>query len=90
MKGKRYYTHRLVWSERVAGRMRQRVLNLGAHYPVPKEQWKRLCELVVAEIDQNPQLEFPFDELDLPELDPPELVEEARYLGNRIQAMKRT
>lgn len=42
--GKHYYTHRLVTSERVGGKVRQRTLfNLGAHFTLAREQWPLLC-----------------------------------------------
>lgn len=42
--GRRYYTHRLVTSERVGGKVRQRtLLNLGAHFGLAREQWPLLC-----------------------------------------------
>lgn len=42
-----YYTHRLVESERVNGRMKQRiVLNLGRHFDVPKANWRFLSSRI--------------------------------------------
>jgi transposase len=42
--GERYFTHRLVRSQRVGGKVRQvTVLNLGRHFAVPQAQWPTLC-----------------------------------------------
>ena len=42
-----YYTHRLVESERVNGRMKQRiVLNLGRHFEIPKADWRALASRI--------------------------------------------
>ena len=42
--GEPYVTYRLVESERVQGRMKQRiVLNLGRHFEIPKSQWRALA-----------------------------------------------
>lgn len=42
--GESYYTFRLVRTERVAGKVRQRtLLNLGRHFPLAQEQWPLLC-----------------------------------------------
>ena len=42
--GERYFTHRLVRSERRGTRVRQRtVLNLGRHFSVPQADWPLLC-----------------------------------------------
>ena len=42
--GEPYFTYRLVESERVQGRMKQRiVLNLGRHFEIPKSQWRALA-----------------------------------------------
>ena len=42
-----YYTYRLVESERVNGRMKQRiVLNLGRHFEVPKANWRFLSSRI--------------------------------------------
>ena len=47
--GEDYYTFRLVASERVGTKVRQRtLLNLGRNFSLPKEQWPQLC----ARIDQ--------------------------------------
>ncbi len=42
--GERYFTHRLVRSERVGGKVRQvTLLNLGRHFAVPQAEWPTLC-----------------------------------------------
>jgi len=42
--GETYFTHRLVRSERVAGKVRQvTLLNLGRHFAVPQSDWATLC-----------------------------------------------
>ena len=42
--GERYYSFRLVHSERVGARVRQRtLLNLGRHFAIPQADWPLLC-----------------------------------------------
>jgi transposase len=42
--GEAYYTFRLVASERIGGKVRQRtLLNLGRNFSLPQEQWPQLC-----------------------------------------------
>jgi hypothetical protein len=42
--GERYFTHRLVRSERLGGKVRQvTLLNLGRHFPVAQADWPTLC-----------------------------------------------
>ncbi len=42
--GKAYFTYRLVSSERVGKKVRQKtLLNLGHHFDLPREQWPQLC-----------------------------------------------
>ena len=42
--GERYFTHRLVRSQRVGGKVRQvTVLNLGRHFAVAQADWQKLC-----------------------------------------------
>ena len=42
--GKRYFTHRVVRTERVANKVRQfTLLNLGRHFAVAQEDWSSLC-----------------------------------------------
>lgn len=63
--GERYFSHRLVRSERIDGRVKQRtLLNLGRHFDVAQEHWPMLC----ARIEQLLGGEQPaLLELDLPE-----------------------
>ena len=45
--GQTYYTHRLVNSQRIGSKVRQRtLLNLGGHFAIPREQWPRLCQRI--------------------------------------------
>jgi hypothetical protein len=45
--GEHYYSHRLVRSERVAGRVRQvTLLNLGQNFAPGQEQWPGLCQRI--------------------------------------------
>ena len=42
--GESYFTHRLVRTERVGGKVRQiTLLNLGRHFPIRQEDWPVLC-----------------------------------------------
>ena len=42
--GESYFTHRLVRTERIAGKVRQvTLLNLGRHFAVAQEDWPSLC-----------------------------------------------
>jgi hypothetical protein len=45
--GEPYTTYRLVESERVKGRMKQRILlNLGRHFEIPKQEWRSLASRI--------------------------------------------
>ncbi len=45
--GEPYYTHRLVETERVNGKVKQHtLLNLGRHFSVPKDQWRDLSSRI--------------------------------------------
>ena len=45
--GESYFTHRLVRSERVGGKVRQiTLLNLGRHFPTRQEDWPILCQRI--------------------------------------------
>ena len=45
--GEDYFTFRLVASQRVGTKVRQRtLLNLGTNFPLPKNQWPRLCSRI--------------------------------------------
>ena len=42
--GQTYFTHRLVRSHRVSGKVRQQtLLNLGCHFSIPRHHWPLLC-----------------------------------------------
>ncbi len=42
--GEAYFTYRLVASERIGGKVRQKtLLNLGRNFSLPREQWPQLC-----------------------------------------------
>ncbi len=42
--GHTYFTHRLVRSRRLSGKVRQQtLLNLGSHFPIPRHDWPLLC-----------------------------------------------
>jgi len=42
--GERYFTHRLVESERIGGKVKQKtLLNLGRHFAIAQAQWPVLC-----------------------------------------------
>ena len=45
--GEPYTTYRLVESERVKGRMKQRILlNLGRHFEIPRQEWRSLASRI--------------------------------------------
>ena len=57
--GRTYFTHRLVRSERVGGKVRQRtLLNLGRHFDVAPDDWPVLCrrldELLAGQLSLAP------------------------------------
>lgn len=63
--GEPYYTHRLVETERVDGKVKQHILlNLGRHFCVPKSQWKQLTARIKQLLD--PQASLLSVELPLP------------------------
>ena len=42
--GQTYFTHRLVRSHRLSGKVRQQILlNLGRHFSIPREDWPLPC-----------------------------------------------
>jgi transposase len=62
--GESYYSHRLVRSERVGTKVRQRtLLNLGSHFEVAQEHWPQLC----ARVDQLLSPQAGLLPLELPE-----------------------
>lgn len=45
--GESYFTHRLVRSERIGGKVRQiTLLNPGRHFPAPRDDWPLLCQRI--------------------------------------------
>lgn len=47
--GEAYYTYRLVASERIGSKVRQKtLLNLGRNFSLPREQWPQLCTRIEA------------------------------------------
>lgn len=55
--GEEYFTFRLVQGHRVAGKVRQvTILNLGRHFPVPREYWPLLCSRIEQLL--SPQTQF--------------------------------
>lgn len=47
--GEAYYTYRLVASERIGSKVRQKtLLNLGRNFSLPREQWTQLCTRIEA------------------------------------------
>ena len=57
--GEPYFTYRMVESERVDGKVKQRILiNLGSHFEVAREQWPALCARINQIIDSQ-QTNFP-------------------------------
>lgn len=50
--GEPYYTYRLVESERVGSKVKQRtLLNLGRHFDLPKDQWADLANRISQLLD---------------------------------------
>ncbi len=59
--GERYYTYRLVASQRIGGKPRQTtLLNLGRHFSVDQDQWPSLCTRI-DELISHQSLLFPID-----------------------------
>lgn len=57
--GERYYTHRLVRSERIGDKVRQRtLLNLGAHFAIEQAQWPLLCTRIRQRLEGKPELDL--------------------------------
>ena len=55
--GESYYSHRLVRSERVGVKVRQRtLLNLGRHFEVAQELWPQLCARLDQLLSRQPDL----------------------------------
>ena len=74
---KHYFTFRLVRSQRVGNQVRQRtLLNLGAHFPIPREHWHTLSKRVEQILDPQPAL--------LPIEAPPQVEAEAQRIAERL------
>ena len=74
--GQTYFTHRLVRSHRVSGKVRQQtLLNLGRHFAIPRDDWPLLCR----RLDQILSGQLPL----LPEASTP-LEEEAQRMAQRL------
>ena len=57
VKGKDYYSYRLVQSERIDGKVRPKtLLNLGANFDVPQEQWGAVTQLAESLLQGQPPL----------------------------------
>ena len=74
--GQTYFTHRLVRSHRVSGKVRQQtLLNLGRHFSIPRHHWPLLCR----RLDRILSGQLPL----LPEASTP-LEEEAQRMAERL------
>lgn len=80
--GKHYYAHRLVASERVEGKIRQRtLLNLGTHFALERSQWPALCARI-EQLLEGTQLSLGLERV-------PEAVEhEARHVVAQLLAQR--
>lgn len=75
--GTRYFSHRLVRSERQGDRVRQRtLLNLGSNFPVEKRHWRLLCARVTQLVGRRETL--------LPLPWPDEVEAEAQRIAARL------
>ena len=75
--GKRYFTFRLVRSQRVGHKVRQRtLLNLGSQFPIPRDHWRILCQRVEQILAPQPAL--------LPIEADPEVEAEAQRIAERL------
>ena len=75
--GKQYFTFRLVRSQRVGEKVRQRtLLNLGSHFPIQPDHWRTLCQRVRQILDPQPAL--------LPVPCDPEVEAEAQRIVERL------
>ena len=73
-----YFSHRLVESRREGDKVRQRtLLNLGSHFPIPKEQWPALVDRVQALLTRQVGLGLEPD---------PDLEREADLIAQRLLA----
>ena len=75
--GKDYFTFRLVRSQRVGDKVRQRtLLNLGSHFPIQRDHWRTLCQRIQRLLDPQPDL--------LPIECDPEIEAEAQRIVERL------
>ncbi len=84
--GKPVRSHRLVLSERIGDKVRQRtLLNLGADYPVPKEKWREVAGLAEALLNGRPPLLEAAPDVQAAAED---IVARLRARGFRVEAMQ--
>lgn len=63
--GEAYYTYRLVASERIGSKVRQKtLLNLGRSFSLPREQWPQLCTRIEAILSGQMVLVTPSDTIE--------------------------
>lgn len=75
--GKQYFTFRLVRSQRLGQKVRQRtLLNLGSHFSIQRDHWRTLCKRVEQILDSHPVL--------LPIEADPEVEAEAQRIAERL------
>ena len=75
--GKEYFTFRLVRSQRVGDKVRQRtLLNLGSHFPIQRDHWRTLCQRIQRLLDPQTDL--------LPIECDPEVEAEAQRIVERL------
>ena len=77
--GKQYFTFRLVRSQRVGDKVRQRtLLNLGSQFPIQRDHWRSLTQRIQQILDPQPEL--------LPIQCPPAVEAEAQRISARLLA----
>ena len=68
-RGTRYYTHRLVQTTRVGKRTKEiTLLNLGAHFSPPQEDWPAICQQIEELFKLDGQIEFDFTPCQRPDI----------------------
>ena len=81
--GERYFSHRLVCSQRIGSRVRQRtLLNLGRHFAVAQSEWPLLCSRIEQILSSQ-------DALPLAEI-APEIEREAHLIAAQLLARQVT
>ena len=84
--GKPVRSHRLVLSQRIGDKVRQRtLLNLGTDYPVPKEKWREVAGLAEALLNARPPLLEAAPDVQAAAED---IVAKLRARGFRVEAMQ--